>query len=571
MIKLFSVFLILFNQQIILNSVSGGLVLQGIGIPLENREFQLRCSKSSWFSFSLKKASFYRNDTEIATVERDGLLSWTACELISETELDYGCRATYYTKTLVIKMLNITRDSNTIWTCRNQGDRSNYHLLNVEEQPKDCDLNTMITHKYSENRNDQHKVLILTEGNDLELNCTSNTNYNDKEISYKWTIYREGEQSITTNKSLYLKNNITKDDGGMYECNGGIRNNTCVDNDVIEIQMNYAPRLNISLNSTEDRSEMTCIADGSPVNYTINNWRHYVDNQFIRELNGIQEEHLTTLLLDNITILDEGIYVCNISNGIKNLKGSVFQTAQEYLQIQAPPKSLEINNEITEKPQGSNIGLKATFLVNRSSSMNTTWYQVNTITKDKTLLPIETTYSTLTRTMRIYNNDIDRKVTVVSSSLTITAPIDELNFTVIVCNQYRCTESDQVIIIIFEDKENIYQYLPVIIGIVIVVVIIIIIIILIILRKRCNNVKKEDNVYVNQESIRQQTRENTMEILENDLYISADDDQQDNPTEIIENDLYVSGDDDPPKTINIQEMEIMENELYIPAELDTRI
>ncbi|KAK6172196.1 hypothetical protein SNE40_015911 [Patella caerulea] len=598
MTKLFFLFLMLFNLQIIPKSVSGGLVLQGIGNLLENRQFKLRCSKSSWFSWPLKRASFYRNETEIATVERDGLLPWHSCsiDVVNKSESDYGCRTTHYTKTLIIKMLNITRDSNTIWACRSSNDKSNNYQLNVKEQPLDCNLNTTITHRYSENKRDQQKVLILTEGDNLELHCTSNSN-DAEETSYKWRIYRKGEQSITTNKSLYLKKNITKDDAGMYECNGGIKNNTCVDNDDIEIQINYAPRLNITLNSTENTSEMTCIADGSPVNYTINKWRHYVDNQLVRELNGTQEEQVTTLLLDNTTIMDEGIYVCNVSNGIKNLKGSVFQTVQEYLQIQAPPKSLDINNEMTEKPQRMNIGLRATFLVNRSSSINTTWYQLNKITENKTLLSIKTIYSTLTRKMRIYNNDIDRNVTVVSSKLTITRPIDELSFQVIVCNQYGCTDSDQIII--FEDKENVSfsQYLPVIIGCgSAVVVIIVLIIILIIIRKRCNNAKKEDDVHVKEESIKQQTRANTMEILENDLYISADDDpKQDNPTnnnqqdtgetgatngkkiihmkemEIIENDLYVSGDDDPQKNVNIQEMEIMENDLYIPAELDTHV
>lgn len=70
-----------------------------------------------------------------------------------------------------------------------------------------------------------------------------------------------------------------------------------------------------------------CIAQGEPDSYNFLPWEHRsVFEEHIRYLNGTDEGILE---LPQVNVLDRyqdtGIYICNVTNGIPDYRGNVFQ------------------------------------------------------------------------------------------------------------------------------------------------------------------------------------------------------------------------------------------------------
>ncbi|XP_055958938.1 uncharacterized protein LOC126830919 isoform X2 [Patella vulgata] len=459
---------------------------------------------------------------------------------------------------------------------------------------------------------DVSNKLVLTEGDDLNFNCSSDPTTN---ISYKWEMF--GDYSQTTvigNQSIYFKPNITRRDAGMYVCIG-TRAPDCEKNDVVYIRVQYPLSLNITVNDTSEAIELICrVVGGYPTNFTMNNWTHYIDGQFVREIEGVTAEDRTTLIL-NKTILNQGTYACNASNGIEDFKGTVHQTDGTHINIEAPPMILEISNA-SEARVGSDVEINTAFIIG-GDAPNITWYQQQQNSSTIAEISVDTKSEHVIRPVNIYGTLINKNVTIVSGNVTISEMMD-LNVTVTVCNQYGCTDSYQHITVLPETtvtpvprKAN--DELPVnvsmiaggVVGAVVLMGLIILIIVLV--RRRSSNKREiagtasfryrnptydtrpeqptndqilygNDNLVKNQQQIRDNQ---TMEIMENDLYISADDDptpdkvdhRDNNQMEIIENDLYISAEDETnPRGTGLQddEMEILENDLYISADDDTK-
>ncbi|KAK6173952.1 hypothetical protein SNE40_017318 [Patella caerulea] len=595
--------------------------------PVEYEPYELRCSKRKGGWGTLGEVDFYRNFTKVATIRWKGVWGPLSCiiKVHMGNDGDYGCKISPYTKTLIIRNTTFTRDSNTTWHCWNDKLRgSNLYTLYVNKDSPLCKLTTFITRTTGGQIND---VLELTEGEDLVLNCSATiVTGTHSDISYQWRVKQERGLKYTTGSSVYEKLNTTRADAGHYMCIARTNSN-CTKVQEVYLAIQYPLSLNTTVNATSEAVELICrVVGGYPTNYTMNNWRHYIDGQFVREIEGVTTEDRTALVLNN-NILNEGTYVCNASNGIADFKGSVFQTDETYITIEAPPMALGVSIA-SGTHVGSEVEIKAAFIIG-GDAYNISGYQQQQNSSHMTEIPVDTKFAYGIRPVNIYGTVINKHVTIISGSVTISKMVD-LTVTVTVCNEYGCTDSYQLVTVLPEITSPIASTLPrkannddlisndelpvnvpVIAGGVVgaVVLIALIILIIILVRRRSNNRNKcagtvrqnqpnsfryknpmydtsqaqpindqclydNDNLMKNQQQI---TDNQTMEIMENDLYISADDETnprgtglQNSEMEIMENDLYISADDDKNAdgAETKPEMEILENDLYIPAEID---
>ncbi|XP_055958939.1 uncharacterized protein LOC126830920 isoform X3 [Patella vulgata] len=225
----------------------------------------------------------------------------------------------------------------------------------------------------------------------------------------------------------------------MYICSASI-GSYCTSSDVTNIQIQYPLSLNITVNDTSEAVELICrVVDGYPTNFTMSNWTHYIDGQFVRELEGVVTEDRTALVLNN-TKLNEGTYVCNASNGIKDFRGSVYQTDVTYINIEAPPLALDDGQVIDVRVQNK-VEIKAPFIIS-GDVYNTTWYQQQVNSLNKTAISVDTTSEHGIRPVNIYGTVINKHVTIISGIVTISEMVD-ITVTVTVCTQYGCTDSYQ--------------------------------------------------------------------------------------------------------------------------------
>ncbi|XP_050415939.2 uncharacterized protein LOC126829842 isoform X2 [Patella vulgata] len=643
---------------ILRQGVSSQLMIKGIPNMANHGDvYRLRCSDTTvrrfWRLWGLwGKAKFNRNFNYKVTVDA-GIFR---CTVDNDNDV-YGCESSLTSITLIINNINITRDNNTHWSCRGIDEkRSNNYTIFVKTVPLSCNLTTIITHTMKNtgdnkedgadeedngdgsgdaghDNDDVSNKLVLIEGDDLNLNCSTISRNQTTNISYKWKMFGDNTQTIEIhNQSIYSKPNITRRDAGMYVCTGS-SGPDCDKNGVVYIRVQYPLSLNITVNYTSESIELICqVVDGYPTNFTMNNWTHYIDGQFVRELEGVVTEDRAALVLNN-TILNEGTYVCNASNGIKDFKGTVHQTDKTYINIEGPPMILDVSNASEAQP-GSGVEINTTFIIG-GDVLNITWYQQQQNSSTITEILVDTTSEHAIRPVNIYGTVITKHVTIISGRVTISEMVD-LNVTVTVCNEYGCTDFYQHITVspkialptgtpdpgkvsgnsLVSSNEELPVNVPMIAGGVVgaVVLIGLIVLIIVLVRRRSNNKNKSagtarqnqpdsfryrnptydtspgqptndqflygnDNLVKNQQQIRDNQ---TMEILENELYISADDDptpdkvdhRDNNQMEIMENDLYISAEDETnPSRTGLQdgEMEILENDLYIPAEIDTRI
>lgn len=82
--------------------------------------------------------------------------------------------------------------------------------------------------------------------------------------------------------------------------------------------------------------DIQCVAQGEPDNVTYFRWEHRsIFNEHIRYLDATSDGILQ-LLEDNEShrYQNTGIYVCNVSNGIHDYNGNVFQQGKVYLELE---------------------------------------------------------------------------------------------------------------------------------------------------------------------------------------------------------------------------------------------
>lgn len=103
------------------------------------------------------------------------------------------------------------------------------------------------------------------------------------------------------------------------------------------IYLNYLidpPVVNVMKMSLSDKiRDIQCIAHGEPKNFTFFMWEHRsLLNEHIRHLNSTEDGILQLPPINTShRYQDTGFYTCNVSNGIPDYAGNMFQQGTGYL------------------------------------------------------------------------------------------------------------------------------------------------------------------------------------------------------------------------------------------------
>ncbi|ESO90625.1 hypothetical protein LOTGIDRAFT_233624 [Lottia gigantea] len=548
------------------------------GIPTVNYGLRQRFKCSQGGLRGISDATFYRNGTKFAVVKRN---PWCNLKLINEGEGDFGKRCSWTTRTLFIKKVDDSYN-NTVWKCESRGDTSNEFTLKVKDL-NPCYFNASISGNVSN----------VVEGGDLRLTCHAIADGDDddagnKDLNYSWTIYYNNGSDMKPRVQT-LDKIASRGDTGMYSCQ--IRKKDCMSEAQIDINVQYRPTVSIHSESNSTIN-LTCVGDGYPDNFTFYGWHHFVNGQQVRVLKGNKTRGSSVLILDGVTALDNGKYVCLLSNGIPQ-DGKLNSSAEHAVKLPVTPMAIENTIQEIEMNTGDNVNMTSEFLTEDVQSV-TLIEPGDTQDKLSVMDVVQVEY----REIEWYGTTVNASVSVVQYSIQNVTNEGQYYFNV--CNLHELCDVSLGYKILFTvkepfpgiiDTEEQKKSLPIIIGSVaalIVLIVIVIIAICVVVVHRRSSTKSMDTIDDLVHRCSNPTYDDRdVEIIPNELYHSSDQndsnlqmtiipkfdlyhasDPQDNEMEIIPNDLYVPS--EPTQDSHDKNMEIIPNELYVSADADNQ-
>ncbi|XP_071181229.1 neural cell adhesion molecule 1-A-like isoform X2 [Mytilus edulis] len=271
-------------------------------------------------------------------------------------------------------------------------------------------------------------------GNPIELRCNDEEGSTNVISRYRWL--HNGKYLNHSLKVLQI-NVTSRMDNGNFTCTA--ENEAGKARDTIEINVLYAPvieKYSVSFSENNQNISVNCNVSGNPNNFTFGEWKHISDvNTVIRHLNGSKEGRLNISSFTGTAKAYEngGVYVCNVSNGIRSTDDKLWQTGK----IQVIIKESPVFTEQSKPEQIGYIDNTSSLFVDVMSSskiLSTTWFREGS---EETKID----RSTMTRKSQIIETEFHNKMVYTKGyrcTLTIykTKPEDFHNYTVTVQNEY---------------------------------------------------------------------------------------------------------------------------------------
>ncbi|CAC5411483.1 PVRL1 [Mytilus coruscus] len=196
-------------------------------------------------------------------------------------------------------------------------------------QPLQKNITLDIRYKPSVTINNPNPI-VVTENNNLTISCSSDGNPSVKDMHIE-----NGTRHVLNRCNKFecsvavLK--IKREEAGFFTCVA--RNIIGMGEDVVKITVQYPPSVIITL--AQEESVLHCIPDGNPSHYTFHFWEHRSNfGQTIRMLGNNQDLQLQRS--DQMYQMN-GIYVCRVENGVKDINGSTIQVAETHVQYTDRP------------------------------------------------------------------------------------------------------------------------------------------------------------------------------------------------------------------------------------------
>ncbi|CAC5411923.1 unnamed protein product [Mytilus coruscus] len=192
-----------------------------------------------------------------------------------------------------------------------------------------------------------NSTLNVVEGETAHMCCTSWSNPKPTLISWN----KDDKELVSSyhNFSLcYTMSNVSRNDIGNYVCSS--KNELGDVSSEISLIISYPPVINIRYRNLTEYSikrEIRCLAQGEPNTYNYFTWEHQsVFNEHIRYLDGTDDGilRLPEINVSNI-YQDTGFYICNVSNGIPDYHGNVYQLGRAYYLVSIGPPVFATTNE----------------------------------------------------------------------------------------------------------------------------------------------------------------------------------------------------------------------------------
>ncbi|VDI52989.1 Hypothetical predicted protein [Mytilus galloprovincialis] len=170
--------------------------------------------------------------------------------------------------------------------------------------------------------------VFVRQGKDIELQCREKDNESKNGVIFRW-LYNGN--MFQNNTNVIILNKIKPETSGLYTCNAS--NKAGRDSDTVNIIVTYFPLVqteDITFNGMNRPRTLNCNVSGEPNTYILI-WRHYTyNNQLIRMFN---KSTSGMLILpegeaDDLVFEDSGFYICNVTNGIPDDCGKLWQSGK---------------------------------------------------------------------------------------------------------------------------------------------------------------------------------------------------------------------------------------------------
>ncbi|VDI64121.1 Hypothetical predicted protein [Mytilus galloprovincialis] len=275
---------------------------------------------------------------------------------------------------------------------------------------------------------------FIKEGETMHLDCT--TRSNPKATSISWYQDNKKLRLTTSKSSLRLTmSKVSRYDSGKYRCSA--QNEIGNTSSEISIVISYPPVVNVCiLKLYEDSTfrEIQCIPLGEPDSYNYFPWEHRSRfNEHIRYL-GATDNGKLQIPVVNVSnrYQNSGFYICNVSNGIPDNHGNVFQQGRTYVEFAGPPVFAANTKRFQKVTTESSIKLT----VNVYSSSKITCHDITEV--DGTPLPKE--IGVTTRPVLIKETFHDTNVTLNGTEIVFVLnglnAVEFHSFNITMCNNY---------------------------------------------------------------------------------------------------------------------------------------
>ncbi|XP_063411438.1 hemicentin-1-like [Mytilus trossulus] len=277
----------------------------------------------------------------------------------------------------------------------------------------------------------------IIEGESVKLCCFSNSNplvqylawYQNNYEVFSW---KQSPKSEGLNKDLCLPiYTVYRNHTGNYTCFA--ENSIAKSNSIIAINVLYPPDVKVTYTISEQSIILHCIPNGNPENYIFYDWQHKSEfNEHIRYIHGTPEGQLIIQTHQSRKTNEvDGIYVCNVSNGVSNRKGQFNQEGQTLIKSHASPVFVSENKPIQVGTFGSGVEIKVTIY---DKLYNSTVF----IRNNGTTLEVKPTIENITTHDTLYGVNV--RVTGIQYifQLYLTSTNNFTNYTVEACNDVGC-------------------------------------------------------------------------------------------------------------------------------------
>ncbi|CAC5368456.1 unnamed protein product [Mytilus coruscus] len=253
---------------------------------------------------------------------------------------------------LVYSVIPDKTDHQSVYTCEAQNTDT--------EKPLTKSIHLNIKYKLSVEIN-VSSTLTVDEGEFAHICCISVSN--PKTTSISW--HKEDTELVSTfnNSSLcYKMSNVSRHDTGNYVCS--YQNEVGDSSSEILLIISYPPVINmryINLTEYSSNRDIRCLAQGEACSYHYFKWEHKsLFNEHIRYLRGTDDGFLRLPELNVSNIYqDTGFYICNVSNGIHDYGGNLFQLGRAYYLVSiGPPVFAADNRQIKDNSKKSEVEIK---------------------------------------------------------------------------------------------------------------------------------------------------------------------------------------------------------------------
>ncbi|CAC5400156.1 unnamed protein product [Mytilus coruscus] len=210
-------------------------------------------------------------------------------------------------------------------------------------------------------------ITFANEGKAMQLNCPYNKVNSWQSATNDFLVVCEGDKAminvhlnisnrikISRNCTIMTITNFTKEDAATYVCfiTQKDKNNTDVYvQHKIHVKLRHSPivqNTTVTLFTSNGPRTLQCSVLGVPDTYNFSEWQHYTyNNELVRHLNG--SKHGTLILRNKVSTYpfyeDSGIYICNVTNGVPDEFGNLWQTGTINVTIEGKPELAKPHND----------------------------------------------------------------------------------------------------------------------------------------------------------------------------------------------------------------------------------